>query len=85
MQTTDRILQTLNTTSKPAKASSDVPGDLAPPSLESIKGLHEKATAKLAEIVRRATAGENGWDGYDKAELAAARELLDKGTQTIQR
>ncbi|KAI2623294.1 tetratricopeptide [Hypoxylon sp. NC1633] len=44
--------------------------------------LDEMATEKLAEIVRRSSAGEKGWQGYDEAEIKAARELLagDSGT-----
>jgi hypothetical protein len=36
------------------------------------------ATKKLGEIVRRASAGETGWTGYEQAEIIAARELLDR-------
>lgn len=85
IQTTTRILDVLNTTTKPVKASSDVPGDLPPPSLESVKALNEKATQHLADIVRRGTSANKGWDGYDRAELEAARELLDKTAQQVQR
>lgn len=60
-------------------------GDLAPPSIETVKKLNELATAKLAEIVRRSTSGEKGWDGYNAAEIAAARALLDKDVQKIAR
>lgn len=72
--------------SKPQQASSDpLAGDLAPPSLASVQRLNELATAKLGEILRRSSAGEKGWDGYSQAELIAARELLDRDTQKIQR
>lgn len=50
-----------------------------------MKKLNELATAKLAEIVRRSTSGEKGWDGYNAAEIAAARALLDKDVQKIAR
>lgn len=84
--TTSRLLELLGKTSKPAPASSDVMGgDLAPPTLSSIQRLNELATSKLAEILRRTSAGESGWDGYDPGELIAARALLDRDTQTIQR
>ena len=66
-------------------ASSDIAGDLAPPTLATVQKLNELATAKLAEILRRASTGEKGWDGYEQAELIAARELLDRDTQSIQR
>lgn len=65
--------------------SDPVFGDLAPPSTASVQRLHELATAKLAEIVRRNSAGEVGWEGYDQAEVIAARELLDRDTQGIER
>lgn len=38
--------------------------------------MDELATEKLAEIIRRNSAGEREWQGYNKAEIAAARELL---------
>jgi len=84
-QTTSRLLAILSKTTKVPTASSDIPGDLAPPSLLSVQKLNQLATSKLAEIVRRGSAGEAGWDGYDQAELIAARELLDRDTQTIER
>jgi len=84
-QSTNLIIETFNKSSKPAKAPSDFPGDLPPPSLESVQKLNQKATAKLSEIVRRGAAAEKGWDGYDAAELQAARELVAQDAQTIQR
>lgn len=57
-------------------------GDLAPPSIATIQKLHELATSKLAEIVRRSGSGEAGWD-YDQSELIAARALLDRDTQAV--
>ncbi|KAI5815835.1 hypothetical protein BZA77DRAFT_314408 [Pyronema omphalodes] len=44
---------------------------------ETVEGLNLKATKRLAEIVRRATAGEEGWKGFDPAEVQAAKELLE--------
>lgn len=65
-----------------AKSSSTTSTDTAPdfPTLsqQTVQKLRELATAKLAEIVRRSSAGEAGWTGYDDAEVAAARELLSK-------
>lgn len=40
--------------------------------------MKEMATTHLAEIVRRHGAKASGWEGYDDAEVAAARALLDK-------
>ena len=51
--------------------------------LEKTETLNELATLKLWEIVRSAQAGKSGWDGYDKAELAATRELLDRDELSI--
>ncbi|KAI5197471.1 hypothetical protein E4T39_07271 [Aureobasidium subglaciale] len=75
------------TSSKPSKAqSSDATvGDLPPPSLASVEKLRELSTKKLSEIVRRSMGGERGWDGYEQAELIAARELLNRDTQSVQR
>ncbi|EON69189.1 hypothetical protein W97_08547 [Coniosporium apollinis CBS 100218] len=84
--TTSRLLSLPSKTSKPAPAATDPQfGDLAPPSLATIEKLHELATAKLAEIVRRNAAGESGWDGYEQAEVIAARELLDRDAQKVKR
>lgn len=48
------------------------------PSTATIERLDEKATEKLSEIVRRGTANEKGWTGYDETELTAAQELLSE-------
>jgi len=60
-------------------------GDAALPPITAIESLNELATRKLAEIVRRGTAREAGWDGCDEAELGAARELLQQHTQKVDR
>lgn len=79
-------MDVLSTSKKGQVTSSDPStGDLAPPSIENVKKLNELATARLAEIVRRSTSGEKGWDGYNAAEIAAAQEVLDKDTQKIAR
>jgi tetratricopeptide (TPR) repeat protein len=43
---------------------------------KTVEGLNAKATEKLAEILRRASSGEKGWQGFDDGELEAARELI---------
>jgi len=48
------------------------------PDLKTVQRLDETATAKLLKIVRHSTAGEAGWEGYDKAEVIAAKELLHR-------
>ncbi|OBT54004.1 hypothetical protein VE04_06025 [Pseudogymnoascus sp. 24MN13] len=68
---TARALLTLSEGSNKSKADST-------PSLKTIQSLNLLATAKLTEIVRRSVAREAGWEGYDAAELIAARELLDR-------
>lgn len=47
--------------------------------------LNETATAKLSEIVRKSTAREAGWEGYDNAEIIAAKELLNREVKPITR
>lgn len=60
-----------------SEGSNKPKADLSP-SLKTIQSLNQLATAKLSEIVRRSVAREAGWEGYDAAELIAARELLDR-------
>jgi hypothetical protein len=55
------------------------------PDLKTLQLLNQKATSKLTEIVRRSTGGESGWQGYDAAELIAARELLDRDSTPVTR
>lgn len=83
---TIRLLEVYSKSSKPSRPVPDpVTGDLAPPTLQSIQKLNQLATAKLAEIVRRGSAREKDWDGYDEAELIAAKALIDRDTQPIER
>ncbi|KAL6706925.1 Inositol phosphatase SIW14 [Coniothyrium glycines] len=56
--------------------------DVPIPSIETVRRLEEIATAKLAEIVRQYKSGNKGWQGYDAAEVIAARELLDRDDNT---
>jgi ER membrane protein complex subunit 2 len=55
-------------------------GEFQLPEAKTVERLDELATAKLSEIIRRSTAQERGWRGYDKLEVAAARELLVEET-----
>ena len=43
-----------------------------------VKKLEELATNKLAEMVRQFKSGNKSWQGFDEAEIIAARELLDR-------
>ncbi|KAJ0381630.1 hypothetical protein COL26b_000308 [Colletotrichum chrysophilum] len=44
----------------------------------AMQKLNEVATQKLAEIVRRNSAKDRLWQGYNESEVAAARDLLSK-------
>jgi hypothetical protein len=44
--------------------------------------LDQLATEKLARIVRKGSAKEPGWTGYEQAEIIAARALLDRDVQS---
>ncbi|KXT00893.1 hypothetical protein AC579_9274 [Pseudocercospora musae] len=81
---TTRLLEVLETGTN-GKKMQQTDGELAWPKVESMRNLNRVATAKLAEIVRRVGAGEKGWDGYHEAEVAAAKELLSRETQKIER
>lgn len=81
---TGRLVEVLGSGKKAPQADLGA-GELALPTSETVKKLNRLATAKLAEIVRRGSSGEKGWDGYSEAELAAAREILDRDTQKIER
>lgn len=61
-------------------SAGEVQGQITP---EKAEALNELATLKLWEIVRSAQAGKKGWDGYDKAELVATRDLLDRDELSI--
>jgi len=54
-----------------------------PPDVKTVQLLNQNATAKLSEIVRRSVSGEKGWQGYDSAELIAARALLDRDASAL--
>ncbi|SMQ52143.1 unnamed protein product [Zymoseptoria tritici ST99CH_3D7] len=79
--TTTKLMDALPT----AKNSRMEPGELSLPTLQSVTKLNEIATAKLAEIIRRSSSGEKDWDGYNAAEVAAARTLLAEGVPQITR
>lgn len=74
-QVTSKLLKE---SAKPSKPSEE--GEFALPDTTTLEKLNELASAKLSEIVRRSTAREAGWRGYDELEVAAARELLSEET-----
>ncbi|KAI5862817.1 tetratricopeptide [Durotheca rogersii] len=71
----------------PKVSSSDRPNSdgFSIPDVTTLRKLDEVATEKLAEIVRRRSSGEKGWQGYDEAEIKAARELLDSDSAATAR
>jgi hypothetical protein len=77
-QTSSRLLQAIPAASK-SSTKDDAYSDLALPTEGTVEAIHELATSKLADILRKNAAGEKGWDGYDQVELDAARKLLDSG------
>ncbi|KAI9717313.1 MAG: hypothetical protein M1812_004840 [Candelaria pacifica] len=83
---TNRLLRILPQTLKASSAVSGVgAGELPPPTLSVVQKLNERATSKLAEIIRRSSTSETGFEGYEQGEVIAARELLDRDTQPIER
>ncbi len=71
---------------EPVKSAKAAEGEeFAPPDTATVERLNELATAKLSEIVRRSTAKEEGWCGYDRQEIAAARDLLSSDSTSIVR
>ena len=71
LQTTGRLLTTL-----PQSRQSKSDTGLPLPDIKIVEKLKETATAKLSEIVRRSVARETGWEGYDNAEVIAAKERM---------
>ncbi|KAL9092507.1 MAG: hypothetical protein Q9159_000854 [Coniocarpon cinnabarinum] len=83
---TSKLLQTLQKTSPTSVVSREVTEDeFAPPPLPTVQRLNELATSRLAEIVRKASLKTSGWEGYEEAEVIAARELLDRDGSSITR
>ncbi|KAI0157456.1 tetratricopeptide [Xylariaceae sp. FL1272] len=72
--------QQLLTESSSKNAKQMESGEWSLPDSRTLQRLDELATDKLAEIVRRSSAGEKDWQGYDKAEITAARELLESSS-----
>jgi len=81
LQTTDRMLSALFENGKPTgqMVPSD-DGELSIPSTATVRKLNEQATSKLAQITRRTTEY-----GYNYPEIVAAKDLLDRSTQSRQR
>ncbi|KAF3064578.1 TPR repeat protein oca3 [Daldinia childiae] len=74
--------QLLDDPSKVSQGRTTSDGFAIPDSV-TLSKLDEVATEKLAEIVRRSSSGEKGWQGYDEAEVKAAKELLENDTAAV--
>ncbi|KAI9729066.1 MAG: hypothetical protein M1828_000151 [Chrysothrix sp. TS-e1954] len=84
--TTSKLKDILSKISKTTLTSKpDGEDDFPLPSLETVEQLNELATSKLAEIVRKHSSKTRGWEGYDTAEVIAARALLDQNTRDTKR
>lgn len=68
---------------KTSKPSNSV--DFSIPIIPTIERLNEKATQKLSEIVRRSTAKERGWCGYEESEVLEVQDLLSMESATFVR
>lgn len=81
------MLQVTSKLLEPSTKSGKQPDseDFAIPPRATLEKLSEKSTAKLAEIVRRSTAKERGWSGFEESEVEAARDLLSKESSGIVR
>ena len=76
--TSKKLLGVLPQVSRSRDTTDSAYGDLPLPSEDTVKKLEALATEKLSEIVRKGAKSEKGWDGYEEAELIAARALLDR-------
>ncbi|KAF2185129.1 TPR-like protein [Zopfia rhizophila CBS 207.26] len=67
----------------PSKRNTNDDEEVQPPSISTVKKLEELATSKLAEIVRQYSSGKKAWQGFEQAEVIAARELLDRDEKVM--
>jgi len=65
---------------KQSSKDADEESGFSIPDTTTIQKLDARATEKLSEIVRRGSAREPGWEGYDADEVVAARDLLEQST-----
>ncbi|KNG49028.1 tetratricopeptide repeat domain-containing protein [Stemphylium lycopersici] len=76
---TSKLNSTLSdSASAPTKRPSQDDDEVPLPGPHIIKKLEEIATNKLAEMIRHYKSGDKAWQGYEEAEIIAARELLDR-------
>lgn len=82
----DQSKVTYKLLSDPSKTSKQTdPEDFPIPAVTTIERLGEKATQKLSEIVRRSTAKERGWCGYEESEVMEAQDVLSMESATFVR
>lgn len=74
---TNQLLAAFPQTSRQSKSDNGLPGS----DRKTIELLNQKATSKLAEIVRQT--GNSGHQGYDEGEIIAAKELLNSESNHI--
>lgn len=55
------------------------------PDKKVVEKLNQAAVTKLSEIVRRNTAGEPQWQGYNAGEVAAAKDLVESAKTEVVR
>ena len=78
---TMRAKTTTQLLSEPPKSTRQPESDeFTLPEAATLRELDAAATEKLGLIVRHYSAGKKGWQGYDPAEIEAARELLGNNT-----
>ena len=86
-QATDRLLNVmLRNPSNPestSKLSTDSGESLHLPRA-TVQALNQKATSQIADIVKRSSAGDADYGGYDASEIISAIELLDRGSSIKQ-
>jgi hypothetical protein len=80
MQSTARLLKTTYRGNKANSRSTTESESSARLPLQTVQELNTKATVEIENIVRRKTAGDPEYRGYDEAEIIAAKALLDGGS-----
>ncbi|KAI4928717.1 hypothetical protein J4E85_005335 [Alternaria conjuncta] len=79
---TTKLNAILSDSDSAAKRNTQEDDDVPVPNAQTVEKLEEIATNKLAEIIRQYKSGNKAWQGYDEAEIIAARELLDRDGKT---
>ncbi len=81
---TSKLVPLLTEMSSSGKRNTHQDDDEIPiPNVSTVKKLEEISTNKLGEIIRNFGSGKKSWSGYDKAEIIAAQELLDRDGKTV--